>query len=59
MKRQRDKYKEEKKELKRAFFMKKGRQHSRTNSISDIVLSPSSLKQSSMSNGRNNYPTEI
>jgi hypothetical protein len=60
MKQRQDKYKEEKRELRRAIFTKKGGQHSRTNSISDIVLpSPSSPKQSWMSNGRNNHPTEI
>ncbi|KFY67195.1 hypothetical protein V497_00502 [Pseudogymnoascus sp. VKM F-4516 (FW-969)] len=59
MKQWRDKYKEEKRELRRAIFTKKGGQHSRTNSISDMVPSPSSPKQSWMSNGRNNHPTEI
>jgi hypothetical protein len=46
MKRRQDKYKEEKKELKRAILTNKGGQHSRTNSISDTVPSPSSPKQS-------------
>ncbi|KFY21998.1 hypothetical protein V491_02910 [Pseudogymnoascus sp. VKM F-3775] len=59
MKQRRDKYKEEKRELKRAIFTKKGGQHSRTNSISDTAPSPSSPKQSWMINGRNNHPTEI